>query len=141
PVGPDDLLVRYTMDEDRCPTSLVDRYVPTPAEEVTRALLDVLPPGGVQEVDGPAPGARRVVVHATTRYGGFAHPLLWAVDLAPEPGGLTVTLHSNQLRGHAFNQRFLANALVERPRIVLTSAAGERREIVVAVGHVGHFAA
>lgn len=117
-------LVPYTVD-GRCPTSMVQRYLETPEETLARVSLLRRPPGASFVLPADA-GARRWAVWLAPTEGraGTGSPVLVLLDVRPGKDGTIVTLHSNQLRGYAYNTGVLGNAAVEKLRLVVRDASG-----------------
>ncbi len=117
-------LVPYTV-EGRCPTSLVQRYLETPEEMLVRESLVHRRPGESFVLPSEG-GARRWAVWLAPKEGraGTGSPVLVLLDVRPSDGGVVVTLHSNQLRGYAYNTGVLGNAAVEKLRLVVRDASG-----------------
>jgi hypothetical protein len=141
------VVATYHLGHDPCPTSLVDRYVPTEAEQAAAPIAEQLADGEVVEIPGPG-GARRFVARTTSSYGdGGERPLVWVVDLVTRPGHVDVVVDADQLRGHSYNGGMLANVLVAAPRLefgsphLVDGRLGGVPPLLLADGLVGHVAA
>lgn len=137
-------LVLYSWDGS-CHTTFTNRYLPTPTE---RGLLDTwqelnrLEPA---RIEAP-PGVQRWAI----RLGGgeparltpedpqwFA--LVLILDLVVQDGQIEATLHSNQLRGQAFNELWFGEYTIGHPRLRLRAPTGEEVELPLAADLVGRW--
>lgn len=136
-----DLLVRWTHDGALCPTTLVDRYVLTEPEVRTEDVLRRHRVGDVVPDPAVPPG---VTGWTAVLDGGVGHaPFAVRVDLLATPAGVRAALHSNQLRGRAWNSGFFDAVLVAAPRLVLHPLSGATPDVVLSLaeGWVGAGAA
>lgn len=119
-------LVRYALPAGRCPMSLVDRYQRSDAETQTDWGSDGPAPGTAQRLPDEAVRRRWLVALDTRdaeRAGGTTRVRL-LVEVADTSEGSHVTLHSNQLRGRAWNMGFYQSAALRSPRLVARGADG-----------------
>lgn len=121
-----------------CTTSMANRYLDTPDEVALSEGWQDLSDGVAVAVPAPRDGVQRAVVRlddpTASRDGVF--DLLVGVDLWVAEGRVHATLHSAQLRGHAYNQGLLKDALVAAPRLELVGE-GETTVLSWAPGLVG----
>jgi hypothetical protein len=137
-------LLLYTWD-GTCHTTFTDRYLPTPTE---RLLLDVWPtlerlkPTRIEAPDGVQRWAVRLGGGEADRMrpdDAQWSALVLALDLVVRDGQIEATLHSNQLRGQAYNKLWFADYTVGHPRLRLRSTTGEEVELPLAADLVGRW--
>lgn len=135
-------LLVYDHPDGRCPATFDQRYVATPAEAAGRDLgpREV---GASTELPAPAPGVTRVAGVYDADAG--LHPRLprrvhVVVDLAWADGAVTATLHSNQLRGQAWNGGWYEHARLIAPTLVFDGPGGPHL-LRLSDGPVGYRAA
>ena len=125
--APGERVLIYAPHEARCPTSMVQRYVDLATEaELHRRWRD-LP--CLQGAPLPAPPdtarfATTVPVFDPDDGCRMGQTIAAAIDLHLTPGGLTATLHSNQLRGRADNTGWYSSARIVRPTVWLEPLDG-----------------
>ena len=133
-------LIRYTHGGERCHTSMTDRYVLSAPEQ---RLFDVMPQmqaGAVRHDPDPAAGVARwvaVIDGARVNRGQAGMPLGLLIDVTTTGDRLSVALHSNQLRGRAWNSGFFSAAMIADPTLLLERDGAEPVRIPIAVGYVG----
>lgn len=142
-LGQANWLVLYTIEGERCRTAMIDRYVDTPVEALMRPIWPTLALGAAKELPPPAADTRRVMVvlPGTSKADNQAERERTTIglDLRTEPGGLAVTMHSNQLRGMTYNGGWLGLAVLRAPRLVLRhTTSGEERVLPITEGLVGY---
>jgi hypothetical protein len=132
-------MVRYATSRARCPSNMTQRYVLTPEERLTEQLGPTAPPDAATAL-APDGGASRWMVRLDAAHGRFSPPWdVLALLTATRHGDvITWTLHSNQLRGHAWNAGFFRDARVIAPTLVATGADGAPLgQLALADGPVG----
>ncbi len=109
----------YFPGEERCPTSLINRYLDTPMEAELREAYLQVPDGGVLSLPSDNPATRRTLVHLRVPRAGEVGPLVLGLELEQHATSLwvDVLLHSNQLRGEALNEGWFGTALVRGLRV------------------------
>lgn len=144
------VLARYALDADEpCRTTLTNRYVLQPAEALALRLELELAPDEVRPLPPPPGSDLRVVVAVPVPVpDGRDGPVdRWLgtmpaiVDVTASPGRVRATLQANQLRGHAYNDRFFLDAMVERPALELVDPDGGVVTLPFAPGLVGQWGA
>jgi hypothetical protein len=128
-----------------CHTSFANRYLLTETEralytawsELPRRTPTLLPaPDGVQRwairLGGEDPEPASPLDRAWSA-------LVLGLDLQLSDRRLTATLHSNQLRGRAFNELWFANFTVGHPRLIARSADHDPIELPFAHDLVGRW--
>ncbi len=120
-VGSRTRVVLVDLGPMRCPTTFADRYLPTPEELAAQTALVGVPS---QQAVALGPGRWALAVDVDRRGTGVDGRVELLLTLQARPSGLDVALHSNQLRGKAYNQGFFLDGLLARPILRLTE--GER---------------
>lgn len=125
PLGPGVALARYHPESGRCPTNMVQRYLPTPEEELARTAAAGLPPDTATRLPD-AGTTRRWALHVDATH-GQPPPVRVPALLEAErvPAGLKITLHANALRGHAWNSGAFVDGRILRPRLVVVDVRGQ----------------
>ncbi|MCB9664669.1 MAG: hypothetical protein H6732_11195 [Alphaproteobacteria bacterium] len=131
-------LVRYDPGEDRCPTSLAQRYVRLPTEELLLASAPTWEVGVAQAVGAPARRLWGVRLHDRPPADpGGRDALVLGVEVLDGDEGPEAVLHGDALRGKSYNDGFLRSARVRAPHLRLTGEGGEVRRVDLAQGVVG----
>ena len=133
-------LVRYTHSGARCHTSMTDRYVLSDAEQRLFAAMQLMAPGATVRDPDPARGRYRwvsVIDGARVNRGPAGMPLGLLVDVTTVGDQVSVALHSNQLRGRAWNSGFFSAAMVADPTLLLERDGVEPVRLPIALGYVG----
>ncbi len=132
-------MVRYATSRARCPSNMSQRYLLTPAEQITKDLGPSAPSEAATPLP-PANGATRWLLRVDASDGRLTPPwdVLALLTAERHDDVVTWTLHSNQLRGHAWNAGFFLDAWVIAPTLVATGADGAPLgQLVLADGTVG----
>jgi hypothetical protein len=142
-LGNGSTLLRYD-GVSRCPTSLVDRYVPPPEFAPMEALALTHPQAGAV-ARSVIPGGTRF--YTSLEFPGFTRPedistrLHLFVDLARVDGALIATLSSEQLRGEAHLRGWFVSGLIHAPTLRLEGADHRVEQVSFSDGFVGMRAA
>ncbi len=124
--------VLYREGDAACRTTTGQRYVPTAFERETREVWEALPPASAAPLLG---GSGRFGAHLVRSSDGQQSTWV-AVELVDDGTQLTVTLHSNQLRGMAEGDGWFETRSLWRPTLTLTQG-DQRVEVVIEPGLVG----
>jgi hypothetical protein len=133
-------LVRYTHDGERCHTSMTDRYVLSVEEQRLFDAMRVMASGATVHDPDPSTGTSRwvaVIDGARVNRGQAGMPLGLLVDASASAQGVVVALHSNQLRGRAWNSGFFSAAMIADPALLLERDGAEPVRVPIAAGYVG----
>lgn len=133
------VLVRYTLGAQRCPTVLVDRYLPSDDELAAwRAVRDLQGSTAVDLAAGGAGIRAAVRVEVPLPWEGVPPDVVAAlVEVRGDAGAVTARLASNQLRGRAYNDGFYRTQYLDSPALRLEGDTGTV-EVPIAVGLVGN---
>ncbi|MCB9664355.1 MAG: hypothetical protein H6732_09590 [Alphaproteobacteria bacterium] len=102
---PGERLVRYELDLPACPSTMVQKHVPTPTEaRLARLAPDSGPTRWVDDAD-----------HLLVAFHRDWLPL--ALEVEADDGGLRWRLHGQPLRGRAWNLGVLATASLAAPHV------------------------
>lgn len=130
PVGRDRLVV-YERPGKPCFTTITNRYVFSPEENVMFKRYGTVAEGSaIETTETVTSGQRAFIVNV----GKGIYAML---KLSSHAGRLTIELHSNQLRGDTYNGGFLDAGMIVSPTIVASTPSGGSRRIVLAEGLVG----
>jgi hypothetical protein len=137
-LSPSLALVVYHPSVGRCPTTLSNRYLLTPEEEVAREAWPGTPPGTAHRLTD-ADGSARWVVNVDLAAGTTGPPLdaPMLVTVGPRDDGQEVSLHANLLRGYAWNGGLFMNGDADHPRLIATLPDGTTQTVDLAAGRVG----
>ncbi|MFM9941109.1 MAG: glycosyltransferase family 39 protein [Hyphomicrobiaceae bacterium] len=130
-VGRDHLVV-YERPGKPCFTTITNRYVFSPEENVMFKRYGLIAKGGVEATRATLTDPLQRAYIANLGSGIYV-----MVKLAPKDGKLAVELHSNQLRGDTYNGGFLDIGMIANPRLKLRSSAREPVTIDIMEGLVG----
>ena len=128
-LGPGVALARYHPELGRCPTNMIQRYLPTAEEELARTESAGMLPGTARRLadDGPT---RRWVVKIDASQGRPPAVLVpTMLEVVRKPEGLMLTLHANALRGHAWNSGAFVDGRILRPRLLVLDANGQTTQV------------
>lgn len=131
PSGPSGL--RYTLAGGRCPTVMSNRYVDTPTEARMRPHWSTLGDGDVVALPGDPP-LWLVRIHPG-RDDGVS--LLLGLTVTREGDQLVATLHSNQLRGRAYNAGWFQDGGLRQAQLTLVDATGTETVLPLYAGVLG----
>lgn len=138
-LGPDTAIVRFQPETGPCPTNMVQRYRLTPEEQLTFDEATLLPPNSARRL-ADADGQRRwlVSLDTGTNIVSPTNTIYALITLRDAGDHQELTLHSNQLRGYAWNGGFFLNVIVRSPRLVVRDASGATLTVAsFATGLVG----
>lgn len=130
-------LAIYHPASGRCPSTMSQRYVLTPDEQVIHDVSSTLAPHHAVRVDAPEGHTRWVAVLDASGGRDPEVRLPVMVDAVWSGDQLTATLTSNSLRGRAWNRGFYLDEEVVWPRLEIVAADGARAELVIEPGTVG----
>ncbi len=130
-------LALYHPASGRCPSTMSQRYVLTPDEQVIRDVSATLPSHQAVRVNAPEGHTRWVAVLDASGGRDPEVRLPVMVDAVWSGDQLTATLTSNSLRGRAWNRGFYLDEEVVLPRLEIVAADGARAELVIEPGTVG----
>jgi hypothetical protein len=130
--------VLYTPRHGRCPTTMTQRYIPTPTEARLRQAAPGLGCGQAALLPAVTPGATLWGVRYDVDPRSCDAFYMVGVELARTREGVAVTLHGNQLRGDVPNVGVFNAVLAWRPTVSFVPVAGgEPVSVPLAEGTVG----
>ena len=124
-LGPDTAIVRFQPATGLCPTNMVQRYLLTPEEQITFDDGPDVPANTAVRLEDVR-GARRWLVSLDTgpTVASPTNTIYAVITLRDTRDRQELALHSNQLRGYAWNGGFFLNVIVRAPRLMVRDDTG-----------------
>lgn len=116
-----DRLVIYERPGKPCFTTISNRYVFTPEENMMFKRYEQIPIGQAEQVSPPPKGADRAYIASL---GPGKQGVYVMVKVTAKGGKVRAELHSNQLRGDTYNGGFLDIGMINAPRLTFTGVGG-----------------
>jgi hypothetical protein len=138
-LGPDAAIARFQPSTGPCPTNMVQRYILTPEEQITLDDGLGVPANTAVRLQDER-GARRWLVSLDTgpTVASPTNTIYALITVRDTRDDQELALHSNQLRGYAWNGGFFLNVVVRAPRLVVRDDTGATvAQAAFATGLVG----